>query len=209
MQVVSSSHGSAASRAQTSVASLTQPSAAALRHGIVPMPNLAWTPEVARETAHLYEKVKSSSRRSSGRSMRPMSRQSTTEEAAQRGDPGAQLHDAGDLPRRRRLRRRQPGTGPRRRRTDAAIIVQAGVHFMAETSKVLSPDKKVLIPDLARRLLAGRLDHRRRRAAARAAISRRAGRDLRQHLGRVKAEVGHLLHLANAVEVVEASARRR
>ncbi|MEN9874276.1 MAG: hypothetical protein RL186_1173 [Pseudomonadota bacterium] len=33
-------------------------------------------------------------------------------------------------------------------KTDAAIIVQAGVHFMAETSKILSPDKTVLIPDL-------------------------------------------------------------
>ncbi len=31
---------------------------------------------------------------------------------------------------------------------DAAIIVQAGVHFMAETSKILSPEKTVLIPDL-------------------------------------------------------------
>jgi quinolinate synthase len=30
----------------------------------------------------------------------------------------------------------------------ADVIVQAGVHFMAETSKLLSPDKTVLIPDL-------------------------------------------------------------
>jgi quinolinate synthase len=33
-------------------------------------------------------------------------------------------------------------------RSDASIIVQAGVHFMAETSKILCPDKKILIPDL-------------------------------------------------------------
>ncbi|MBV8594007.1 MAG: quinolinate synthase NadA [Caulobacteraceae bacterium] len=33
-------------------------------------------------------------------------------------------------------------------RSDAQIIVQAGVHFMAETSKALCPDKTVLIPDL-------------------------------------------------------------
>ena len=33
-------------------------------------------------------------------------------------------------------------------KTDAQIIVQAGVHFMAETSKILSPEKTVLIPDL-------------------------------------------------------------
>jgi len=32
--------------------------------------------------------------------------------------------------------------------TEADIIVQAGVHFMAETSKLLSPDKTVLIPSL-------------------------------------------------------------
>jgi len=33
-------------------------------------------------------------------------------------------------------------------KTDADVIVQAGVHFMAETSKILAPDKTVLMPDM-------------------------------------------------------------
>ena len=33
-------------------------------------------------------------------------------------------------------------------KTTADILVMCGVHFMAETNKILSPDKKVLIPDL-------------------------------------------------------------
>jgi quinolinate synthase len=34
-------------------------------------------------------------------------------------------------------------------RTKADVIVLAGVHFMAETAKLLNPDKTVLIPDMA------------------------------------------------------------
>ena len=32
--------------------------------------------------------------------------------------------------------------------SDADIIIQCGVHFMAETSKILCPEKKVIIPDM-------------------------------------------------------------
>jgi len=40
------------------------------------------------------------------------------------------------------------GLAQQAEKTTADIIVFAGVHFMAETAKIINPDKKVLLPDL-------------------------------------------------------------
>ena len=92
-------------------------------------------------------------------------------------------------------------------RSDAAIIVQAGVHFMAETSKVLCPDKMVLIPDL----LAG--------CSLAASITGADVRLIKQRYpgvpvvtyvnttAEVKAETDICCTSANAVQVVEHAAR--
>jgi quinolinate synthase len=40
------------------------------------------------------------------------------------------------------------GLAQKAEKTDAEMIVFAGVHFMAETAKILNPSKKVVIPDL-------------------------------------------------------------
>ncbi len=91
-------------------------------------------------------------------------------------------------------------------RSDAAVIVQAGVHFMAETSKVLCPDKRVLIPDL----LAG--------CSLAASITGADVRLIKQRYpglpvvtyvnttAEVKAETDVCCTSANAVQVVEAIA---
>jgi quinolinate synthase len=78
-------------------------------------------------------------------------------------------------------------------RSNAKVIVQAGVHFMAETSKILSPEKTVLIPDLrAGCSLAASITG----ADVRLIKQRYPGLPVvtRQHHGRREGRDGHLLH---------------
>ena len=93
-------------------------------------------------------------------------------------------------------------------RSDAAIIVQAGVHFMAETSKILCPDKKVLIPDLrAGCSLAASITA----ADLRLIKQRYPGLPVVTYVNttaEVKAETDICCTSANAVQVVEWAARQ-
>lgn len=91
-------------------------------------------------------------------------------------------------------------------RSDAKVILQAGVHFMAETSKILSPEKRVLIPDLrAGCSLASSITG----ADVRLIKARYPGVPVVTYVNTtadVKAETDICCTSANAVQVVEAAA---
>jgi len=92
-------------------------------------------------------------------------------------------------------------------RSDAKVIMQAGVHFMAETSKILSPEKRVLIPDLrAGCSLASSITG----ADVRLIKQRYPGLPVVTYVNTtadVKAETDICCTSANAVQVVEEAAR--
>jgi quinolinate synthase len=114
----------------------------------LPMPSLAWTPEVERATAHLYERVRHVIPTVEWPTMAPTIK--AINDLKQARDAVILAHNyqtpeifhcvadiGGD----------SLQLAVEASKVKARIIVQCGVHFMAETSKMLNPDKMVLIPD--------------------------------------------------------------
>jgi len=121
---------------------------AAERARALPMPSLEWTPEVERATAHLYERVKNVISPVEWPFMAPyikaINELKKTRDAvilAHNYQTPEIFHCIADI------------SGDSLQlaieasKVTSDIIVQCGVHFMAETSKILNPNKTVLIPD--------------------------------------------------------------
>jgi quinolinate synthase len=122
---------------------------AAERFGVIERPPLEWTPEVAAETAPLYERVRDHIPEIEWPVYAPyvaaINRLKTERNAvilAHNYQTPEIFHCVADIVGDSLQLAKEAG------KVDAEIIIQCGVHFMAETSKLLNPAKTVLIPDM-------------------------------------------------------------
>lgn len=122
---------------------------AAERFGVLDAPTLEFTPAIARETAHLYERVKHHIPEIEWPVHAPyvywINRLKKERDAvilAHNYQTPEIFHCVADIAGDSLQLAREATL------VDEEIIIQCGVHFMAETSKLLNPDKTVLIPDM-------------------------------------------------------------
>jgi len=113
------------------------------------MPNLDYTPEVEAATAHLYEKVSHVVPSIEWpffapyiKAINDLKKVRNAVILAHNYQTPEIFHCVGDIVGDSLQLAKEAA------RAEQDVIVQAGVHFMAETSKLLNPEKTVLIPDM-------------------------------------------------------------